>query len=241
MNSYSLGLRIFVRGKPITEYLHEGRTFVEGRQDTPYEIEIANRHPSGRVAVVLSVDGLSVMDGKLAGPDSGAYILDRSGTVSIPGWKLNGMEAAKFVFGSGSYAKQMTGSSANNGVIGAIFYAERVVQPRAISPLDTKWRTFGEPMMKGPMRTLRSGSGGYSRSQENNIGTEFGEATDFRTQTVSFQRAAEIGRVELYYDDAKGLRIRGIEVGRAVDVSGDLPNAFPAEGCQPPPGWQGKA
>ena len=127
-NQYEI--RVLVKGRPITEYPHNGQTFVEGRDGSNFEIEFKNNTPT-RVEAVLSVDGLSVIDGKEAGPQSSGYVVDGNSTVRIPGWKLTDEQVAAFVFAGkkGSYATQMTGSARNNGVIGALVFKEKPVVP----------------------------------------------------------------------------------------------------------------
>lgn len=70
------------------------------------------------------------------------------------------------------------------------------------------------------------------------MGTEFGSKTDFKTTTTSFERGAEIARMEMYYSDASGLRKDyGVDVTRPQS---ERPKAFPADsGCPTPPGWNG--
>jgi hypothetical protein len=73
---------------------------------------------------------------------------------------------------------------------------------------------------------------------EQTLGTTFGEATDFHTTTVQFQRGDLLAMIVLYYDDRQGLKRRGIDVTRKLAA----PNPFPADtpkGCAPPAGWNG--
>lgn len=76
---------------------------------------------------------------------------------------------------------------------------------------------------------------------EQSLGTGFGKATDFTTQATTFERGDMLAMIVLYYDNAKGLRARGIELDRKKVYSNSKPSAFPAmnQGCTPPPGWKG--
>ncbi len=69
------------------------------------------------------------------------------------------------------------------------------------------------------------------------LGTGFGDATDFNTTKVDFQRGDLLAVMVIYYDDARGLKKRGIDVSQPV---AKLPNAFPADavGCAVPAGWK---
>jgi hypothetical protein len=42
----NIEVRLLIKGKPITEYNHNGNLFVEGRHGSSYEIEIINRNPT---------------------------------------------------------------------------------------------------------------------------------------------------------------------------------------------------
>lgn len=127
MNWNNCEIRVLVKGRPVTEYAHMGNVFIEGREGSDFEIEFINRN-AFRVEAVISVDGLSVLDGKDAGVHSSGYLVDGNSSIRIPGWKLNEQQAASFFFsGKGeSYATQATGAARNNGVIGAMVFKEKV-------------------------------------------------------------------------------------------------------------------
>lgn len=74
-----------------------------------------------------------------------------------------------------------------------------------------------------------------------NLGTEYGAEVDFATHSVRFRRSSKTPAavVEVFYDDAEGLRERGIEVGK-VKPTAPRPSAFPEDaigGCPAPAGW----
>jgi hypothetical protein len=314
-------VRVLVKGRPINEFPHNGQVFVEGRDGSNFEIEFKNLTHS-RVEAVLSVDGVSVIDGEEAGPASSGYVVEPYGTVSIPGWKLTDEQVAAFRFSGkkGSYAAQTTGSARNTGVIGAMVFAEKPQYQgyrgivRSMAPLRA---TFGSGIQSGGYVHTGSAAdvigasihpgvpaGGYGavgggmttslgqimvggaahnswgnetvqlasgHSVSNNmaysaeverktkgglitesmapvveqtLGTAFGEATDFATTEVTFQRGDLAALMVLYYDDSRGLRARGIEVTRKKQrvVPAVAPEAFPGlktKGCKPPVGWKG--
>ncbi len=120
-------LTVLVKGRPITEYQHAEHVFVEGRAGSEYELEVRN-HTNQRIEAVLSVDGLSVIDGKLAGAHSRGYLIGPRDVIRIPGWTLDASKVAKFAFAGkqASYATQMTGDARNNGVIGVMAYREKI-------------------------------------------------------------------------------------------------------------------
>lgn len=127
-------LNILVSGKPITEYEHQGNTFIEGRKGSEFEVEFKNK-TSKQVLVVPSVDGKSVFDGKPATPESKGYIVRAWGSVRIPGWTLDQSAVAKFTFEDKekSYSAAMTqeGEAVVSGVVGVLVYSE-VEKPAAV-------------------------------------------------------------------------------------------------------------
>jgi hypothetical protein len=127
-NNYEIN--VLVKGRPINEYSHNGQVFIEGRDSSAFEIEFKNRS-AVRIEAVISVDGLSVIDGKDAGPASSGYLVEPFQSVRIPGWKLTDEQVAAFVFAGKkkSYAQESTGTARNTGVIGALVFAEKSRTP----------------------------------------------------------------------------------------------------------------
>ena len=280
-------IRVLVKGRPITEYYHNGQMFVEGRDGSNFEIEFKNL-TAGRVEAVLAVDGLSVIDGKDAGPASPGYVVEANGTLRIPGWKLTDEQVAQFVFAGkkNSYASQSTGSARNAGVLGAMVFAEKprpyqmaqtfVGQPNMIASgyafnnasargiampfagggVSTSLGISGQPIYQMQCSTScaspnveRKTKGGSIRAAvaevpavEQTLGTAFGAATEFETQTVTFNRCDLVAMLVILYDDSRGLRSRGLELTRPSKqriTKANAPQAFPAMNCEPPKGWKG--
>ena len=292
MNINNIDINVLVRGRSVSEFFHRGSTFIEGRGGSNYEIEVRNRN-SHRVEVVLSVDGLSVTDGKAAGPLSNGYLVDAGATVRVPGWTLDNSQVAAFAFAAekgGCYVEQATGSPENKGVIGALVYAEKlrpiqqyrsptvVGQPFNGFPpyyMQDSVRSYG-PTMRGlsPMwnasgieasggagpvfsaasvnsvsasaaqtanqRSFNAASTGTLDASPQSLGTAFGEATNFNTSKVTFDRADMIAMIVMYYDNLVGLKARGVPVERPRRAQ-SIPQAFPGmtTGCRPPEGWPG--
>lgn len=127
MQSQGIELVILVKNRTILEYRHENQVYVEGRANSNYEIEVRN-HTLNRVEAVISVDGLSILDGKEAGTHSQGYLINGYGTIRIPGWKLDLNNVAKFAFAGkqDSYASHRSGGTTlNNGVIGVMVFNEK--------------------------------------------------------------------------------------------------------------------
>lgn len=120
---------------PLKEYLHEGQRYVEGRKGTEYVLRFTN-NSSSRVLAVMSVDGLSIMDGKPAGVGSNGYVVGPRQTVEVPGWRIDDGTVAKFVFRPQGDSQNQTYVEAlrsegvevdasNQGVIGCLVFRER--------------------------------------------------------------------------------------------------------------------
>lgn len=316
MRFNNIEMNILVKGKPITEYQHNGQTFVEGRDGSDFEIEIRNTNPF-RVEAVVAVDGLSVINGKEAGPQSEGYLLNANETIRIPGWMLNAQQAAAFVFagnGKKSYADhQAGGKSRNNGVIGIMAFKEKFNSNWAHRPPDPirlykdslndrlgRQPTSGdyfpspgvgvmlvdnsyiggssdnwfdqEPLQPGQAKGMAAMNATWSAASDQvsasaaapqtksrratravtlentrvepvqqTLGTGFGSATEFATTQVEFTRGDLHAMAVVYYDDARGLKARGISLDRrSKRRSSQTPVAFPAmTGCVPPEGWNG--
>lgn len=240
------GYEMVVRPKgrtPADEYLHKGKCWIEGRENSNYVIELKN-NTSNRVMAVVSVDGLSVTNGQPASFDSGGFLVEPYGTVSLPGWMLSNQTAAEFVFGKkeNSYATQI-GEGGNTGVIGAAWFTEK---PKPL-PVNDYIKTGS--LTKGIRNLAASSSNGMlsnsivASGYTESLGTEFGESVGFATTQVAFEKASDTPETVMliYYDTAQNLQKMGIRLKERYANS--IPDAFPAsksEFCKPPPSWVSK-
>ena len=118
-------MEVFVHGKPIKEYIHQNKIYIEGRKNSAFSIKLRN-NSSEKALFVLTIDGLSVLDGKDASFDSRGYIINGYDSMTVNGWRMNDNEVAQFFFSSPdeSYRKRM--SKGNNlGVIGLAVFTEK--------------------------------------------------------------------------------------------------------------------
>jgi hypothetical protein len=255
MNLNQIELMILVNDRAITQYYHDDKHYVEGRAGSEYEIEVYN-HTGYRVEAVLSVDGLSVLDGKLAGTHSTGYLIDPRGKIRIPGWTLNSASIAKFKFAGKqkSYATQMTGDDRNTGVIGVMVFREKFITqwPHGITcSASSHVYSMNHSGQSGISANLAASNmlqnsvvRGLAPNAEANVvqqslGTAFGESAQFATHKVVFQRGALLATLVCHYDERRGLKARGIRFERHPRKHHE-PQAFPAiTGCTPPPGWTG--
>ena len=318
MKLNQVDLQVLIKGRPVTEYLHNGDIFIEGREGSEFELQITNDNHFN-IEAVVSVDGVSVVDGQTASEKSSGYVINARDRLIIPGWKLNQDAVAAFVFSgkAKSYSTEMTGSSRNNGVIGLLSYAQvgqrgAISTTRAREPLPRAFPDYGHTYIGGSLSGMPTGmptgmaptggAGGYVHMTGANqmsytcdtysgsvgvgtatpsatlncasvqptsaratfgsakpneghtksamrglvpnvqeLGTGFGKETEFQTELVSFQRGDLIGLMTAYYDNARGLKARGIEVGRRSRTrhTATTPQAFPGMNCTPPRSWEG--
>lgn len=125
----SMGLRD-ENGHFLSGFVSGNGNYVAGEAGTRYTIVLRNRSPF-RFEVVLSVDGLDVLDGKDAAFSKRGYILDAQGELEVDGFRQSVDQVAAFRFGSvsSSYANQKHGETRNVGVVGVALFHERGSDP----------------------------------------------------------------------------------------------------------------
>ncbi|MCS6899744.1 MAG: hypothetical protein RMJ98_08785 [Myxococcales bacterium] len=112
-------------GRVLPGYQVRDKTFAIGEAGSRYTVWLENRTPA-RFEVVVSVDGLDVIDGKPASFSKRGYILNPHASLEIEGFRQSESTVASFRFGSvrGSYAARK-GDDRNVGVIGVAVFHER--------------------------------------------------------------------------------------------------------------------
>lgn len=271
MQLHNVELTIKVRGRPISEYPHHEKIFVEGREGSEYEIELRNNN-AYRIEAVVSVDGLSVTDGKAAGEHSSGYLISGYQSVSIPGWRLDSGNVAKFAFAGkrGSYATQMTGDARNNGVIGALIFPEKQrtwtpnIACSAIGGSMPAWNTAtpshhdlsssytASAALRGMMGMAKSAATPHSVNlaasgmpDADIFYAEQNMGTAFGNQTTFQTTTVSFDRGPLV-----GTLLIYYDDKRGLRKRGVMmdrkpkqrePQAFPGRGCTPPPGWNQSA
>lgn len=114
-------------GRPMREFSHEGKIFVESREGSKYALRVKN-NTSNRVLVVASIDSLNAITGKPAknGPNEAGYIVNAYDSYLIRGFRVSDDEVAAFQFvkKGKSYATSV-GSGGGNGVVAVRVYEEK--------------------------------------------------------------------------------------------------------------------
>jgi hypothetical protein len=216
-------LDVLVDGSPVRVIPYQGRLYLPvPRTGAEYAIRVNNRGPR-RIEAVVSVDGLSVINGKPASERSVGYLVNANGSVVIKGWRRDKDTVAAFGFEDreNSYAAR-TGHRENIGVIGLVAFEEQ--QEIRAYPLEEPLATFGRAADKGDGK----GVGG--------TGTGWGRDVGSSVIEVPFTRSANKRTVTIYYDTAEALRRISVPVDR-IPEDGGYPKPFPVDQdyCPPPP------
>lgn len=126
MKINNVEVSVLVGGRPVKFFGHNGKTYISASYGAEYEIKIRNDN-GYRVMAVVSVDGLSVLDGKPANKDGVGYVLSAYSSYSVKGFRKDQdtVGAFKFTKKKKGYAKEVTGSAENSGVIAVAVFAEK--------------------------------------------------------------------------------------------------------------------
>lgn len=193
----SVTMDVLVDGVPVRTIAYAGRRYLPVKQmGAEYEIRIRN-HGSRRIAALVSVDGLSVINGRPASDWSPGYVVDPHSSILIKGWRRDLERVAAFSFEprDDSYAARM-GHPENVGVIEMLAIEEAARYPRPM-PLE---RTDSA---RGVLKAT-PGLGG--------TGTGYGRDIDSGAIYVPFARSANTMRVTYHYDTVEALRRIGVPV-----------------------------
>ena len=223
-------VEILVNGSPVKEYDHKGRVYIKGKEGSAYKIKVRN-NGCVRIKAVISVDGLSVMDGEGASLDGRGYIVNGFSNLVVDGWRKSDSAVAEFYFSdpSKSYAARSEKDRGNIGIIGVSIIEEAYITPTytcegsAITYRDLPKGTMG----------LSVTNCSYS-AQLNSIGTGWGNEKSSNVTSVIFNgKSAPSNVFEIYYDTHDGLAKRGVDMDKHV-VYVDSPQAFPTGFCKSP-------
>lgn len=133
-------------GQFLSGFEATGKKFIVGQAGDRYSIVLQNNVPA-RLEVVVSVDGLDVIDGKAASFGKRGYLIDPNGSIEIDGFRQSMEKVAAFRFGSvrNSYAEKKTGDARNVGVIGVALFNEQGTNPSSWPRGDTQKRLDANP------------------------------------------------------------------------------------------------
>ncbi len=133
--------------------------FVVGEAGRRYSIVVRNESDA-RIEVVVSVDGLDVIDGRPASFRKPGYVIAPRDKISVDGFRQSRAAVAAFRFGSvaESYANLKHHDTRNVGVIGVAIFPEYGTDPFALTEAERRLRAdpfpsrFGSPPDPIPYR-----------------------------------------------------------------------------------------
>jgi len=133
-------------GRFLSGFEAGGKNFMVGSAGDRYSIVI-DSHVPARLEIVVSVDGLDVLDGGEAAFSKRGYLIEPHGSVEIDGFRQSLDAVAAFRFGSvrDSYSEQKHGESRNVGVIGVALFNEQGSNPSGWRIGDTQQRLNADP------------------------------------------------------------------------------------------------
>jgi hypothetical protein len=255
-------VQVLVKGSPVKEYAKDGKVYIEGKKDSKYALKIINRSFK-RILAVITVDGLSVIDGKLGSFKSRGYIIDGYSSETIYGWRKDGETTADFFFSdiNNSYAEKVD-KGGHQGIVGvAIFYEKDNGTWSNISttvyPKTTYYYPWGDTVTTTGSRTVYNFTGStdnlmsnttntsainYMASDPSNvsnacsssIATGWGDERSSHASPVQFSKEDDPAAIfEIYYNTREELEKLGINFEKKP-IYVNEPVAFPGEYCQPP-------
>jgi hypothetical protein len=205
-----VGLDVLVDGRPLPVIHHYGRDYLAvPYMGAEYQVRVWNGGPL-RVVALVSVDGLSVIDGRPASENSPGYVVSAGGSIVIRGWRrdLQTVAAFRFTDREDSYAYR-TGRPEDVGVIRLVAIEEMAYRPRPdVYRLDAE---------RGAAKSAAAGD----------VGTGYGRDVDSRAYLTSFVRGPHRRTIPLYYDTVGGLRRLGVPVNGPEPYPRDLEFALP--------------
>lgn len=114
----------------LKSYYWKDKRFAVGRYESSYSI-VVKSHARSRLELVVSVDGLDVVDGKEANIKKRGYIIWPGQTLEVKGWRSSQQQVAKFVFSTvdSSYPALKHGTTRHVGVVGLAVFPEKGIDP----------------------------------------------------------------------------------------------------------------
>ncbi len=229
------------QGSELPYYSQRGQRWVAGQNGHAYSLRLTNRSPE-RVLVVLSVDGLNVINGQVAAPDQSGYVLEPWQSADITGWRKSRQEVAQFVFTDPgrSYASR-TGRPDNIGVIGMAVFNEAPQFRPPVSPAPPVARSqraqaAAAESADRALSSVEVTGSAVASAPAPALGTGHGARESSWSESTDFRRASRVPvqQVSVRYDSERNLIARGII---ARPVAGE-PQAFPGQFVPDPPPYR---
>ncbi len=200
-------------GETLVNHPHRGQHYVAGNPGDRYAVRLVNRSGE-RVLVVLSVDGVNVVNGETAASNQSGYVLAPWERAEIAGWRKSQQDVAQFYFTSlpDSYAAR-TERPDNVGVIGAAVFREKAVPPPLVHYAQPS-AVAESQAMDSANRAAGSNAPAAAKSMRESarLGTGHGQREYAPIQYTEFERASRSPSevLNLRYDSRHNLVSRGI-------------------------------
>lgn len=194
-------VEVVVDGRALPEYRAYGTRYVEALKGREYAIRLHNPFDV-RVAVALSVDGLSTIDARhTTAAAARKWVIGPHETVTISGWQTSMAQARQFFFTTEdrSYARRL-GQPDNQGVISAVFFRERA--PVRIVPLAQNDAADSAPRQRGaPAGAAAKAESSAARAAEEYAATGIGQRTDHAVEIVHLDlEASPAATIDIRYE-----------------------------------------
>lgn len=253
MNINQFDINILVNGNNCKLYQHQGKTYLEAKYDSQYELQVKN-NTWNRVLLLASVDGLSVLSGTAASENDPGYIIPAYSPLRIKGFRASNKEVGAFKFTSknNSYAMESGGYNAalNCGVIGFRIYGEYIgwtyhgtytIQPTRTSDIVF----YGNSIVNASCTSDSVSNQTYACCTDNNlaatpnfdVGTTWGQKIESNVSEAEFNKGCLIFSFDIYYASRQALIDMGVPVNANNQVC--FPESFPNKYATPPKGWRG--
>ena len=136
----------------LDNYWWRGARFVIGKKGRDYKLKVKNLSDA-RLEVVLTVDGLDVIDGKAGSTKKRGYIIGAGEILEVKGFRISHEKVATFRFSSvnSSYANLRHGRTRNVGVVGLALFTEKGKEPGT----EIRARQGARPFAEAPMIRAR--------------------------------------------------------------------------------------
>ena len=133
-------------------YWWRGARFVIGKKGRDYGLRLKNLSDV-RLEVVLTVDGLDVIDGQAGSIKKRGYIVGAGKTLDVKGFRTSHEKVMTFRFSSvtSSYANLRHGDTRNVGVIGLALFTEKGREPGS----EIRARQGARPFAEAPVIRAR--------------------------------------------------------------------------------------
>ena len=194
-------VEVVVDGRALPEYRAYGTRYVEALKGKEYAIRLHNPFDV-RVAVALSVDGLSTIDARhTTAAAARKWVIGPHETITISGWQTS-MAAgpAVLLHDRGPVVRQRLGQPDNQGVISAVFFRERA--PVRVVPLAQDNAADDSPRQRpAPAGAAGKAESLAARAAEEYAATGIGERTDHAVEVVHLDlEASPAATIDIRYE-----------------------------------------